>query len=289
MNLERPERRVVTQPVRTARVLALVTAGIAVVVGAWTVADPGLLHGPAAMQGSARGTALVLLVVAVPVLVISVWRAGQGSGVALLTWGGALLYVVYNAVLLLFLTPFNSAFLTYVAMLGCALWSVGYLLTVRELWVVGESLATGPRVRVVAAYLAVVVVLNAAAWLARVVPALDDPYPTPMLAGTGVPTNAIYVQDLAVWLPLLTVAAVACWHRRAWGLLVTGAMLVMLTLEGIGVATDQWFGSRADPTSPAASMTMVPAFAALAVVIGTVLALYLRNVDQRRWGGDHAS
>ena len=46
----------------------------------------------------------------------------------------------------------------------------------------------------------------------------------------------------------------------------------MLTLEGIGVATDQWFGSRADPTSPAASMTMVPAFAALAVVVGTVLA-----------------
>ena len=71
-----------------------------------------------------------------------------------------------------------------------------------------------------------------------------------------------------------------CWPRRAWGLLVTGAMLVMLTLEGIGVATDQWFGSRADPTSPAASMTVVPAFAALAVVTGTVFALYLHNIDR---------
>ena len=53
-------------------------------------------------------------------------------------------------------------------------------------------------------------------------------------------------------------------------------------------ATDQWFGSRADPTSPAASMTMVPAFAALALVIGTVLAVYLHNIDPRRRGGDHA-
>jgi hypothetical protein len=70
--------------------------------------------------------------------------------------------------------------------------------------------------------------------------------------------------------------------------LVTGAMLVMLTLEGVGVATDQWFGSRADPTSPAASMTMVPAFAAFAVVIGTVLAVYLHNIDRPRRGGGHA-
>ena len=53
--------------------------------------------------------------------------------------------------------------------------------------------------------------------------------------------------------------------------------------------SDQWFGSRADPTSPAASMTAVPAFAALAVVIGTVLALYLRHVDRPRRGGDDAS
>jgi len=63
-------------------------------------------------------------------------------------------------------------------------------------------------------------------------------------------------------------------------------------VEGIGVATDQSFGSRADPTSLAASMTMVPAFAALAalaVVIGAVLALYLHNVDRPRRGGDRAS
>jgi hypothetical protein len=85
----------------------------------------------------------------------------------------------------------------------------------------------------------------------------------------------------AIWLPLLATAAVACRRRRSWGLLVTGAMLAMFTLEGIGVATDQWFGSRADPFSPAASMTMVPAFAAVAVVTGTVLALHLHGIDGR--------
>ena len=116
------ERRVVTQHVRTARVLALATAVTAVVGGAWTASDPGLLHGPAAMQGSARGTALVLLLVTVPVLLISLWRALQGSGAALLTWGGDLLHVVYIAVLLIFLKQFNGAYLVDVAMRGTPHW-----------------------------------------------------------------------------------------------------------------------------------------------------------------------
>ena len=103
---------------RTGKFLSLMTAVLAVVAGAWTLADPALLHGPEAMQGSARGTALVLLGVAVPVLLISLWRASRGAESALLVSAGALLYVVYNAVLFLFLTPFNAAFLVYEALLG---------------------------------------------------------------------------------------------------------------------------------------------------------------------------
>src|SRR3954468_11528344 len=96
---------------RTVRLLSLITAALAMAAGAWTFADPGLLHGPAAMQGSARGTALVLMAVAVPVLLIALWNASRGSSAALLLAAGALLYVLYNALLFLFLTPFNAAFL----------------------------------------------------------------------------------------------------------------------------------------------------------------------------------
>src|SRR4051794_35930212 len=97
------------------------------------------------MQGSARGTALVLGAVAVPVLLASLWKASRGSGSALLVWAGALLYVVYNAVLFLFLTPFNAAFLVYVALLGFALWSAGYLAATHELWRVGQAIADRAR------------------------------------------------------------------------------------------------------------------------------------------------
>ena len=93
-------------------------------------------------------------------------------------------------------------------------------------------------------------------------------------------TNSVFVQDLAVWLPLLAAAAFAARRRATWGLLVTGAMPAMFVLEGIGVATDPWFGSRADPASGIASSSMVPVFAVVALVVVVPLACYLRNVDR---------
>jgi hypothetical protein len=249
----------------TARRLSVVTAAVGAAAGGWTLADPGLLHGPEAMQGSARGTALVLLVVAVPVLLGSWWKAGRGSGAALLAALGALLYVLYNAVLFLFLTPFNAAFLVYVALLGSALWAVGHLVVARELRVAGEGVAERAPVRGVAAYVWVVAALNALAWLARVVPSMGE-YPTPMLEGTGVQTNAIFVQDLGVWLPLAAVSALWLWRREARGGVVVTALLGLWVIESLSIAVDQWFGATADPASDVVSTSLVVPFLVLAAV-----------------------
>jgi hypothetical protein len=263
--------------------LSPVTALIAVVAAAWTFADPGLLHGPEAMQGSARGTALVLGAMAVPMLLASLWNARRGSDSALLVLAGVLLYVVYNAVLLLFLTPFNAAFLVYVALLGSALWSLGYLAATPSLWRFAESIAQRAPVRGIAIYVWVVAGLNTAAWLAMVVPSLG-PYPTPMLAGTGVQTNAIYVQDLAVWLALAAVAALWLLRREARGVVVVAAVLGLWVVEGVSVAVDQWFGVQADPSSEVVSLTLMAPFLALAAVSLVPLWRLLRTTTQASHG-----
>jgi hypothetical protein len=266
---------------RTAKRLALATASIAMVAAAWTFTDPGLLHGPEAMQGSARGTALVMGAMAVPVLLIAVRKASRNAGAALLVWAGALMYLVYNAVLFLFLTPFNAAFLVYVALLGSSLWSLAYLGASRELWSVGQSIADHAPVRGVAAYVWVIAAVNAIAWLAMLIPSLA-PYPTPMLEGVGVQTNAIYIQDLAVWLPLSAVAALWLRRRQPRGAVVVGSLLGLWVIEGVSVAVDQWFGVHADPSSSVVSLALVAPFLTLAAVGLVPLWLLLRVAHMSR-------
>lgn len=265
-------------PSKSALVLSGTAGVVSVAAGAWTLADPGLLHGPAAMNGSARGTALVLLCLAMPVLAASMWRARGGSAAAVLTWAAALLYVVYNSILFLFLTPFNAAFLLYVAMLGLGVWSVGALALSVGIDRLGKRFSPSAPVRGVASYVWVVVVLNALAWLATVVPALFDAYPQDFLKGTGVATNAIYVQDLALWLPLMAVAGYWLYRRQARGLVICSAVLGMWVIESVSIAVDQWMGSSADPTSPVVSSAMVAPFAALAVIGLVPVWLLLRHL-----------
>src|SRR6202158_900107 len=75
--------------------LALVTA----LAAATTFFIPGVLRGPAVMNGSARGTALGILLVGVPALLIAMWSTAKGSTRALIVWLGVIAYLSYNAVM----------------------------------------------------------------------------------------------------------------------------------------------------------------------------------------------
>ena len=70
----------------------------------------------------------------------------------------------------------------------------------------------------------------------RIVPALADSGTSAFLRGTGLTTNVVYVQDLALWLPLMAVAAAGLWRRRPWGYLIAGAGLVMWVIESVSIA-----------------------------------------------------
>lgn len=263
------------QPYALSGALALIAA----VAAAISLLVPSVLTGAAVGNGNLRGTALIVLVLAVPVLLLAMLYTSRGSARWAIVWLGTLGYLLYQAVLFCFATPINALFLAYVAYLGLGVWSIVVLVSAIDRNAFAARLRPGAPFRFVGAFTLVITGGNAVVWLAAIVPALLAADPASLLKDTGLLTNPVYVQDLAIWLPLFTVAGIACLRRRPWGYLVTGAALVMFTLEGVGVAADQWFGSRADPTSAAASMTAVPVFAGLAVVVGAVLALHLRAVN----------
>jgi hypothetical protein len=252
-------------------------ASVAAVAAALTAFVPGVLRGTAVMNGSARGTALAVLFVAVPSLVVTIFRVSRGAVRPAISWLGATAFILYNSVLFLFATPFNSLFLIYVATFALAFWTLVLLLRAIDVESFASRIAAKVPARGTAVYLAVIAVLNAAAWQAVVIPALFQRSPS-FLAGTGLTTNPIYTQDLSFWIPLVGVSAVLLWRRKAWGYVLGGGALVYFVMESVSIAVDQWMGGTADPTSSVASATLAPAFLIVAVVGMIPLLIYFRRM-----------
>lgn len=258
--------------------IALVAATLAAVVGALFFADA--IRGPAVSVGNLQGTALVLGVVTVPVLLASMILLARGMTVALVLWLGALGSIAYQSVLFLFGVPFNAFFFVYVAMLSLSIWSTVALAGRIPIDRVGGGVGSHAPVRLVAGYLLINAALFGVLWLGSTVPPVLSGEPPAFLEGTGMLTGPVQILDFAFTLPLMTLAAVLLLGRRPWGYLLSGALLVMLAIETASIGVDQWMGHVADPSSPAASAALTPVFAVLTMIGVVVLGLFLRRAPR---------
>ncbi len=259
-------------------VLVRLTWALAVasaVAGAGSLLQPDVLSGTVVMNGSARGTAAVVLFVAVPLLVASVAVASRGSVRACAVWIGVVAYLAYNALMFCFATPFNPLFLSYVAMWGLSVFTLGGLV---GRWLRPGGVDPGTAGRWVAGFVVVVVVLNSALWLSDVVPALFSEEPTSILRGTGLTTNPVYVQDLAFWLPAMLVLGIGLARDAGRYLVLALGGLVFWVVEAVGVGVDQWVGGNADPGSPVASASLAPGFFVLAAVCLVPTVVLMRKL-----------
>ena len=256
--------------------LSSALAVVAAVSAALTFFLPDVLTGPAVTTGNARGTALVMMVAGVPLLVLSMLRATRGSWRFHVVWLGILSYLTYNAVLLLFGTPLNSLFLLYVATLSLGLFSLGTLVHATEPRAVSSQLVDLPR-RGLSIFVWTVVGLNALVWLRGIIPTIGAAEPTAALEGLGLTTNPSWVQDLAFWLPMAAIAAAWLWLRKPWGYVLVGAWLVYGLIESVGVAVDQLIGYAADPTTEHATPAGAAVFGILVLVTLIPLYFYFRR------------
>jgi hypothetical protein len=254
--------------------LAAVTA-IQTAVGAF---HPQIFRDPPMATGNARGTDIVILFVGLPILFISMSLTRRGSLRAQLTWAGALTYILYNAVIFAFSTAFNPLFLFYVATLSLAVWSSVALLTQVDVDIIRAHFDKKTPVRFFAGYLTIISMLFLVTWLKQIIPALFDSASPDFLAGTLMPTSPVHVLDLGFLLPLGFFGAVWLLQKKSWGYLLTGLLMVMMTIETTSIAVDQYFGYVHDP---AASLNAAPLFIIL-TVIGLVTAVFylccLKNI-----------
>jgi hypothetical protein len=266
------------RPTRAFSWLLVVVALANATAAAATLFLPDILNGPAVTNGNARGTALIMLVLGLPLLIASIWLERRASRWAPMLRIGVLAYLAYNCFLFLFLTPFNRLFLVYIIAMSSTVFALGFSLVRADAQAIADRLPRLPA-RVMGAYIWVIVILNTLLWLRTIIAATFAQDPTSFLVGTGVATNPIFVQDLVFWLPAAGIIGWLVWTRRPYGALLAGSYLVYGLVESIGVATDQWFGSIADPSSNVASMGGVVIFGVLAVIGSVMLAYYVRSAQ----------
>ncbi|MDJ0754983.1 MAG: hypothetical protein QNJ45_15780 [Ardenticatenaceae bacterium] len=72
---------------------------------------------------------VVNLFIGLPILLLSMWLAHRGRLIGLLWWPGALLYLLYNALIYVFTLPLNWVFLLSLIVLAFSLYGIAILLT----------------------------------------------------------------------------------------------------------------------------------------------------------------
>ncbi len=258
----------------TAFLFSSALAAVTAVTTAIAVFFPGVFRDTAMTAGNARGTALVLLVIALPALLAGMTLARHRVLWGRVLWLGALAYITYNAVFFAYAVHFNRLFLLNVAMLSLGVWSIVSL--VREIQPLSFQARLAGRLPVgfIAGYLLITTALFTLLWLKDILPAVIGGMAPVSLERSGMVTNAIEMTDLAFGFPLTALAAVWLWQRRAWGYVLAGVFLVYGLLESISVATDQFFGHLSDPQQP---LSAIPIFIVLALIGLLPTALYLRG------------
>jgi hypothetical protein len=228
--------------------------------------------------GNLRGTALALLVMGLPVLVVAMDEAERGSMRARLVWLACLAYIAYNAVMFCFASHFNAFFLLYTTMLALSFWALVTLVPTIDLGGLAKASAGMP-VRAISVYLVVCLILFAGLWLASVIPAtLSNSMPLAIL-DAGLTQNTVWVLDFAFTFPLMFLGARWLWQRKAWGYVIGGTMVMMLTLETAGVAVDQWFGHVHDPSAPLGTVPVMILFTGAGAWFSTLYLRGVRRVD----------
>jgi hypothetical protein len=182
-----------------------------------------------AAQG--RGQDLLTLLT-VPLLVWAAARARAGSLRAHLLWLGLMLYYVYSYLMYALATPYNDAFLAYLAILALSGYGLFNGLVRLDVYRSRQAFGWLPR-RGLGWYLFAVGAGFAMLELAPILAALPGKVPPGGFA-PGMP-NPVYALDLTLFLPLCIATAVLLWRNHPASPVLAAMVLAKKATLGLAI------------------------------------------------------
>jgi len=248
--------------------LTTVATGVGLLVPNFYRDDPTLL-------AQVYGQDLLTLVVAVPVLAVSLHYASQGSLRGYVVWLGITGYLLYTYASYAFMTAFNELYLVYTTLLWLTLFTfVGGMARLDPAALKrdhGEA-----SVRPYVAFQLLLAVLVAVLWLSEILPATLAGTTPASIAEPGLPTSVIYSLDLGIIVPAFVLTAYWLLKRQPWGYAFTAVLLVKIATLGGAVLSMIVYMIRDGQAVP---LPQIVIFGALTVVSVGLMARFLLAIS----------
>ena len=190
-------------------------------------------HDTSSIISQMMGQDIVTLLVAVPLLLISVYMIHGNSMRGRLIWMGTLFYFSYTYASMSFLTSYNQLFLVYVAIFSISMYTlIGELITTKFTGL-KSKFKPGKLVKITAAFLIFVALMLALMWLKLIIDSIVTG--TAPAALESYTTLVIQALDLGVLVPAAIVSAVLLLKNNEWGYTLTSIFLIKASLIGTAI------------------------------------------------------
>ncbi|MTK64907.1 MAG: hypothetical protein F8N15_10435 [Methanobacterium sp.] len=179
------------------------------------------------------GQDIVTLLVAVPLLIISLYLIHGNSLRGRLIWMGTLFYFTYTYASMSFLASYNQLFLVYVAIFSISMYTlIGELITT-QITGLKSKFKSKKIVNVSAAFLIFIALMLCMMWLKLILDSIITG--TAPAALEGYTTLVIQALDLGVLVPFATISAVLLLKNNEWGFILTSIFLIKASLIGTAI------------------------------------------------------
>jgi hypothetical protein len=191
------------------------------------------------MGAQAMGQDLVTLLVAIPLLLLSVYLIHKKSIKGQMIWMGSIFYFLYTYASLAFLATYNQLFLVYVALLSLSLYTFIYGLMSLDASNLKNSMIPGKTTTVAAIFTILMAFMLAFMWLSLIIGSLISGS-APAVLETYT-TLVIQALDLAVLIPAAIIAGLLLLKGRAWGYVLMSILIVKISLMGTAIMSMIYF------------------------------------------------
>jgi hypothetical protein len=237
----------------------------------WNLVYPGI---ETKMLPLFVGQDVLNLILALPILLGSMWLARRGALIGLLLWPGALFYVTYDYGFYVLGAPHTVFFVPYIGLMTLSMYAAIAVIVGIDGSAVRERLASTVPARLIGGFLIGLALLFTTLWTALNLSAATSGSPVdPIL-------RIVTTLDLSLQLPALFVGGMLLWRRTPLGYAVAPGLLLQAAayLAGLSAITVLQEVLMAMPIDPIA---VFPGFAVGAIGL-VFIAFFVRGAHRAR-------